>query len=221
MRSALLVGATGLVGGRLLTRLLAHPEYERVTVWVRRPIDLQIHKFAAVVVDFEHLHDYASGLAVNDVYVALGTTIKKAGTQAAFRRVDHDYPIEVARLALRHGAQRFLMVSALGADARSRLFYNQVKGEAETEIRNLGLPKVWFFRPSLLMGERQEFRLGERIAQSVGKVIGPAMIGPLRRYRPIAADAVAAAMIHAATHELQIGVVESEEIARLAALSVR
>ena len=219
MRSALLVGATGLVGSRLLTRLLAHPEYERVTVWVRRPVSLEIHKFAQVVVDFERLQDFAANLVVDDVYVALGTTIKKAGSRDAFRRVDHDYPIEIARIALRRGAQRFLVVSALGADARSRVFYNGVKGETETEIRALGLPKVWFFRPSLLLGERQEFRRGERIAQAVGKVIGPALIGPARRYRPIAADAVAAAMIYAATREAQAGVVESEEIARLAALS--
>lgn len=219
MRSALLVGATGLIGSRLLTRLLAHPEYERVTVWVRRPVSLEIHKFAQAVVDFERLQDYAAHLVADDVYVALGTTIKKAGSQDAFRRVDHDYPIEIARIALRRGARRFLLVSALGADARSRVFYNRVKGETETEIRALGLPKVWFFRPSLLLGERQEFRRGERIAQAVGKVIGPALIGPARRYRPIAADAVAAAMIYAATREAQAGVVESEDIARLAAFT--
>ena len=143
MRSALLVGASGLIGSRLLTRLLAHPEYERVTVWVRRPVSLEIHKFAQVVVDFERLQDYAADLSVDDVYVALGSTIKKAGSQDAFRRVDHDYPIEIARIALRRGAQRFLLVSALGADTRSCVFYNRVKGDTETEIRARGVLKVW------------------------------------------------------------------------------
>jgi uncharacterized protein YbjT (DUF2867 family) len=221
MRSALLVGASGLIGSRLLTRLLSHPEYERVTIWARRPVSLEIHKFAQVVVDFERLQEHAHQFAANDVYVALGSTMKKAGSQEAFRRVDHDYPIEVARIALRQGVQRFLMVSALGADTRSRVFYNRVKGEVETEIRALGLPKVWLFRPSLLVGDRAESRPGERAAIAVGKVIAPFMIGGLRRYRPIAADAVAAAMIHAATRDVQPGVVESEEIARLAALSKR
>jgi uncharacterized protein YbjT (DUF2867 family) len=219
MRSALLVGSSGLIGSRLLTRLLAHPEYQRVTVWVRRPVSLEIHKFAQVVVDFDRLEEQAQSLIADDVYVALGTTIKTAGSQEAFRRVDHDYPLAVARIALRRGAQRFLMVSALGADAQSRVFYNRVKGEVETDIRALGLAKVWFFRPSLLVGDRAESRLGEQIGNAVGKVIAPLLIGGLRRYRPIAADAVAAAMVYAATRDVQPGVVESEEIARLASLS--
>ena len=221
MRSALLVGASGLVGSRLLTRLLAHPEYERVTAWVRRPVSLEIHKFAQVVVDFERLQEHAQDGSADDVYVALGTTIKNAGSKAAFRRVDHDYPLEVARIVLRQGAKRFLMVSALGADAQSRMFYNRVKGEVETDIRALGLPKVWFLRPSLLIGDRVVPRSGERIGIAVGKVLAPFLIGPLRRYRPVAADAVAAAMIYAATRDVRPGVVESEEIARLAALASR
>jgi uncharacterized protein YbjT (DUF2867 family) len=215
-RSALLIGATGLVGSRLLTRLLAHPEYERVTVWVRRPVSLQIHKFSQAVVDFEQLHEQPPDCAVDDVYMALGTTIRKAGTQDAFRRVDHDYPVIIARIALRQGVKRFLMVSALGADARSRVFYSRVKGEAETDIRALGLPKVWFFRPSLLVGNRAESRPGERVGIAIGKLIAPLMIGPLRRYRPVTADAVAAAMIYAATRDVAPGVVESEEIVRFA-----
>ena len=219
MRSALLVGATGLVGSRLLTRLIAHPEYERVTALVRRPVSLEIHKFAQVVVDFERLQEHARDFSADDIYVALGTTIKTAGSQEAFRRVDHDYPLELARIALRQGAKRFLMVTALGADAQSRVFYNRVKGEVETDIRALGLPRVWFFRPSLLIGSRVESRSGERIGVAVGKVIAPLLVGPLRRYRPVAADAVAAAMIYAATRDVQSGVVESEEIARLAAQS--
>jgi uncharacterized protein YbjT (DUF2867 family) len=108
------------------------------------------------------------------------------------------------------------MVSALGADAQSKVFYNRVKGETETDIRALGLPKVWFFRPSLLVGERKDARAGERVGLVVGKLISPFLIGGLRKYRPIAADAVAAAMVHAAVHDVSPGVVESDQIARLA-----
>jgi uncharacterized protein YbjT (DUF2867 family) len=218
-RSALLVGASGLVGARLLTRLLAHPAYERVTIWVRRPVKLQIHKFAQLTVDFEHLRDYAGQLDAQDVYMALGTTIKLAGSQEAFRRVDHDYPLEIARVALQRGAQRFLMVSALGADAQSRVFYSRVKGETEADIRALGLAKVWFFRPSLLAGEREQPRRGEKVGLAVGKVISPFLLGGLRKYRPIAADAVAAAMVYSAVNDQSPGVVESDQIARLAALT--
>ena len=153
-----------------------------------------------------------------DVFVALGTTIKKAGSQQAFYRVDYNYPFQVAYLAQQRGAQRFLMVSALGANAASRVFYNRVKGEAENAIRELGLPKVWFFRPSLLLGERAESRPGEKLGQAIGKWIAPLLVGRLRRYRPIEADAVAAAMVYTATHEVPPGVIESDEIARLAPL---
>ena len=219
-RSALLVGTTGLVGGRLLSRLLAHPEYDRVTAWVRRPVSLQIHKFSQLVVDFERLPDYAAQFDAQDVYVALGTTIKKAGSQEAFRRVDFDYPLALARIAKERGAQRFLLVSSLGADARSRVFYSRVKGEVEQAIASLGIAQTWFFRPSLLTGTRAEDRPGERVGLAISKVIGPLLIAGLRKYRPVAADAVAAAMVYAATHEVAPGVVESDQIAKLAALAI-
>jgi uncharacterized protein YbjT (DUF2867 family) len=217
-RSALLAGTTGLVGGRLLSRLLAHPGYDRVTVWVRRPVSLQIHKFSQLVVDFERLDDYAAQFDAQDVYVALGTTIKKAGSQEAFRRVDLDYPLALARIAKARGAQRFLLVSALGADPRSRVFYNRIKGEAEAAVASVGIAQTWFFRPSLLVGQRLEERAGERTAIAAGKLVAPFLLGGLRKYRPIPADAVAAAMVYAATHGVTPGVVESDQIAKLAAL---
>jgi uncharacterized protein YbjT (DUF2867 family) len=216
-RSALLVGMSGLVGGRLLNRLLAHPDYDRVTVWVRRPVSLQIHKFSQLVVDFERLSDYAAQFDAQDVYVALGSTIKKAGSQEAFRRIDFDYPLALARIARERGARRFLLVSALGADAHSRVFYNRVKGEVEQAVASVGIAQTWFFRPSILTGPRAEDRPGERVGIAVGKAIAPFLVGGLRKYRPIAADAVAAAMVYAATHELAPGVVESDQIAKLAA----
>jgi uncharacterized protein YbjT (DUF2867 family) len=219
-RSALLVGATGLVGAHLLKRLLARPEYGKVTAWVRREAAFQNPKLTQIIVDFQNLQQYGSQLDAEDVFVTLGTTIKQAGSQQAFRRVDYDFPLEVARLAKQSGARRFLMVSALGADANSRVFYSRVKGEAESAIRALGLPKVWFFRPSLLVGERVELRAGEKVGAVIGKVMEPLLIGTLRKYRPIAADAVAAAMVHAATlDDPAPGIIESDQIARLAALS--
>jgi uncharacterized protein YbjT (DUF2867 family) len=217
-RSALLVGATGLVGSHLLTRLLAQPDYRRVTTWVRREVPLQDPKLRQLVVDFEKLQQYSSALDAEDIFVALGTTIKNAGSQKAFYRVDHDYPVQIASLGKQAGAQRYLMVSALGANANSRVFYNRVKGEAENAIREMGLPKLWFFRPSLLLGSRAESRAGEKMGEVVGKLITPLLLGGLRKYRPIEADAVAAAMVYVAMHDVAPEVIESDEIARLAAL---
>ena len=214
-RAALLAGASGLVGGHCLRRLLANPVYGSVTILVRRPFPLSHSKLAQIVVDFDHFALDPGQDTAEDVYCCLGTTIRKAGSQDAFRRVDFDYPLQLARCSKACGARRFLMVSALGADANSSVFYNRVKGEVEQAVREVGIDRSYFFRPSLLLGERVEFRLGERIGMAVAALIAPLLVGRLRRYRPIEADAVAAAMVYAASCDLPAGVVESDHIAQL------
>jgi uncharacterized protein YbjT (DUF2867 family) len=216
-KQALLAGATGLVGGHLLARLLSHPAYSRVDVLVRRELPIRDPKLIQHVVDFDHLEAGLS-IAADDVFCCLGTTIGKAGSREAFRRVDHHYPLALARLGKTAGALQFLMVSSLGANARSRVFYSRVKGETERDIASTGVKKVVFMRPSILRGERQEVRAGERAGIFIGRMIAPLMIGPLRKYRPIDADDVAAAMLYAANHDVPPGAVESDEIERLAHL---
>ena len=217
-KNALLAGATGLVGGYLLRRLLAHPSYARVEILVRRELPIRDPKLTQHIVEFARLSDGAPGVAPDDVFCCLGTTIRKAGSEEAFRRVDYDYPLALARLTKAAGAGKFLMVSALGADPKSAVFYNRVKGEVEQAFAAIGLPSVYFFRPSLLTGPRAEHRPGERVGIAVGMLIAPLLIGGLRKYRPIHADCVAAAMVYAANHDVAVGVIESDAIARLAAL---
>lgn len=214
-KQALLAGATGLIGGHVLTRLLAHPFYSRVEILVRRELPIRHPKLVQRIVDFEHLES-GPGTAAADVFCCLGTTIGKAGSQEAFRRVDHDFPLALASLAKEAGAQQFLMVSSLGADSKSSVFYSRVKGETEHDVVMSGLPKVVFMRPSLLIGERQERRTGEIIGAIAGRFIGPLLVGSLRKYRPILADDVAAAMLYAANHDIPAGAIESDEIVRLA-----
>ena len=213
-KHAVLVGASGLVGDRCLARLLDHPAYDRVTVLSRRPLALAHAKLHIELVDFDGLQWL--GERCDDIFCCLGTTIRKAGSQENFRRVDHDYPLALARLGKAAGAQQFLLVSALGADAQSSVFYSRVKGETERDIAAIGLPKVSFMRPSILLGERREHRPGERAGIFVGQLIAPLLVGPLRKYRPIQADDVAAAMLYAANHEARSGQIDSDEIARLA-----
>jgi len=217
-KNALLAGATGLVGGYLLRRLLAHPSYARVEILVRRELPIRDPKLTQRIVEFARLGAGAQGVAPDDVFCCLGTTIRKAGSEEAFRRVDYDYPLVLARLAKAAGAGKFLMVSALGADLKSAVFYNRVKGEVEQAIAAIGLPAAYSFRPSLLTGPRAEHRPGEKIGIAVGKLIAPLLIGALRKYRPIHADTVAAAMVYAANHDVAVGVIESDAIARLALL---
>lgn len=213
---ALVVGASGLVGSHLLRRLLSNPAYASVESWGRRSLLAEHIKLTQRIVDFDQLAKEKSHFQFDHVFCALGTTIKKAGSSEAFRRVDYEYPLALARLAKASGAKCFLLVSALGANAQSSVFYNRVKGELEDAIAALAIPNTYFLRPSLLAGERQEHRAGERVGLLFAKIVRPLMIGPLRRYRAIEADKVAAAMILAATQTLPSGVIESERIAALA-----
>jgi len=194
MKSVWIAGASGLVGSQLLARLLAHPETEHVVSLGRRLLDLPDPnpKLEQRRVDFEALD--VTGLPTPDVaFCTLGTTIAKAGSQAAFRAVDHDAVLAFARAARSAGATTFVVVTALGADPSSSVFYNRVKGETEADLRQLVFPSLAIARPSLLLGDRAESRPGERAAIVTSRLLAPL----LRRFawRPIEADRVARALI--------------------------
>lgn len=194
-RTALLVGATGLVGGHCLERLLTEPAYTSVTVLVRRDPGHRDSRLDVRMVDFDKLS--ASDVpAVDDVYCALGTTIKDAGSQEAFRRVDHDYPLRTAELAYAAGARRFGLVSSIGADAGSRTFYLRVKGETERDLTAIGYPTLEVMRPSGIVGDRSQRRAGEFVISAL-RVVSGALVGPLRPYRAVRASNVADALVAA------------------------
>lgn len=211
--SALLLGATGLVGGQVLDLLLDDPAYGRVVVLGRRPVDRQHPKLDQQVADLGRLDEHATLFAVDDVFCCLGTTIRAAGSQEAFRRVDHDYVVDSARVAASAGARRYLLVTAAGADAESRIFYNRVKGEAEAGVRAQPFEGVVILRPSLILGPRAERRTAEALAQKLAPALGILMIGPLRRYRAVEAATIARAMVQMAKQRPRgVRIVESEEI---------
>jgi uncharacterized protein YbjT (DUF2867 family) len=206
-RTVLLCGATGLVGREALHQLLADPGIARVRALVRRELELRDPRLELCVVDFERLAEHAAALAGADQLVcALGTTIKQAGSREAFRRVDHDYPLALARLALEHGARHVLLVSSIGASPRSRTFYLRVKGELEEALAGLPYRSLSILRPSLLVGERAERRRGEELAARLGFLF-PA------RYKPIAAAEVAAGLVRLAREDAPgRRIVESAEL---------
>src|SRR5260221_4584547 len=167
--TALLAGATGLVGRECL-RLLARDEHvAEVRALVRRalPADSLGPRVRECRAEFDRLDDHPEWFQVDKVFCALGTTIRQAGSQEAFRRVDYEYPLAIAKAARARGASHFLLVSALGANARSSVFYNRVKGELEDAVRALGYPSVTIARPSMLVGDRQEPRFGEELAKRI------------------------------------------------------
>lgn len=197
-RTALLAGATGLVGRALLQLLLAEPVYGRVVVLARGPVrEAPIDsKLDWRRIDFERLPDPLP--AVDDVCIALGTTIKVAGSERAFRRVDFDYVVDIARAARAAGATRLAVVSALGADPASRVFYNRVKGDMQAAVAALGYPSVVIVQPSLLMGDRAPLGQPVRRLETLAAGLLRPVLGLVPRgVRPIEAGKVAAAMLRA------------------------
>lgn len=213
MTSALIAGASGLVGGLLLKHLLADSRYEHVVSLGRRKLDVDHPKLRQESVDFASLDQLAPFPACDDVFSCLGTTIKKAGSKDAFYAVDHDAVIAVGKAARAAGAKQMLHVSSLGADAGSMIFYNRVKGETERDVAGLGFDAAIAFQPSIIDGERAESRAGEQIGLAVSRLFAPI----LGKYKPTPADAIARAMI-AVAKEKRSGsqVVDSREIERLA-----
>lgn len=205
---AIVAGATGLVGRALVRQLADDPAWREVRALVRRGPSGEAGgpTLVQVPVDYERLDPPPSWAAADQVFCALGTTIRQAGSQAAFRRVDYDYPVALARAARASGARHFLLVSAVGADPHSRVFYNRVKGEVETAIAELGFRSVTIARPSLLLGKRAEPRLGEQ----VGKVLG--LLAPAR-WRPVPAERVARALVEAAREDRPgVRIIENPEL---------
>ncbi|GAA3402231.1 NAD(P)H-binding protein [Paenibacillus hodogayensis] len=201
-KTAIVAGATGLIGGELIGQLIADSRYNEVIALVRRPVSFpDSAKLRVVETDWseEGLAGALQGSwGAADVFCALGTTRKKAGSRLQFRRVDLEYPLLLGRMAKRYGASRFAVVSAIGSDPGSLFFYSRVKGEMERELRSLSLPGLHIFRPSLLVGDRAEIRPGEKAGEAIASFTSFLLVGRLRAYRPIAAGDVARAMIAAA-----------------------
>ena len=200
-KTACVIGASGLVGRSLVQQLLAHPGYKQVTCLVRRPLNASDYpdpegKLQPVVIDFDVLQDYQGYFTVDHVYCALGTTIKKAGSRSAFRRVDFEFIHVCAQLARAQRAKGFVWVSSVGANKHSKNFYLKVKGELESSI--ISMPQLQHaaaVRPSLLIGERNEYRRAEQWGIKIANALSFCFIGPLAKYKPVHASSVAAQMI--------------------------
>ena len=196
MKTALLVGATGLTGNLLLELLLNNNDYQKIIVYTRLIIEKSHPKLEQRVIDFNLLDTIVQA---DDVYCCLGTTIKQAGSKPAFEKVDYEYPLKIAKLQLKAGSKKFLLISAMGADANSMIFYSRVKGRLENELQQLGYESLYIFRPSFITGDRKEKRTEEYIGLVFMKLINPLLIGPLKKYKAVAALAIAKAMMHFAS----------------------
>lgn len=222
--TAIVAGGTGLVGRELIGLLLKDQAYTKVIALVRTHIQADHlygnDKLVQIVTDYSTLDRVIepSDMEHAHVFCTLGTTIKKAGSQAQFRKVDLEYPMMLGRVASSGKADAFAIVTAMGASLKSSIFYNQVKGEVEEGLKELNLRALYILRPSLILGERDEFRLGEKLGSIVSRAISPLMVGGLRIYRPIHATTIATGLIRSAksgqtgTHVLMSG--QITELAR-------
>jgi uncharacterized protein YbjT (DUF2867 family) len=192
---AIVTGATGLVGNQLVKQLLEDPYYNIVRVFVRRKLPYSHEKLEQVIVDFDNLKKSEDRISGDVVFCALGTTIKTAGSEKAFAKVDYTYVLNFADIAKRNGVPSFIVVSSLGVKESGGNFYLTVKRDVENALKRVKFDSLIIVRPSMLLGERNEFRLGESIGKFLMKALGFIFIGKLKKYKAIKAEVVARAMI--------------------------
>lgn len=192
---ALIAGATGLVGSYLLEKLLESEDYERVISVVRHPSGKSHKKLREKLVSFPELHNLELKSNIDDAFCCLGTTMKKAKSRRKFMKVDLDFPIKFAELATKYGGQRMFIVSSLGANKKSPFFYNRVKGKLESELEKLSFKSLFIFRPSLILGDRKEKRLGEDVAKGLNTFLKPLKGNVFKHYKGIQAEDIAKAML--------------------------
>lgn len=216
-QTAVVIGATGLTGRHLVTLLLHSQHFSKVKVLLRSPSLKPRPGLEPVIVDFDDEGSLASALQGDVLFCCVGTTIRKAGSQQQFRKVDFEIPLRCATLARRQGTEQFLLVSSIGANARSRNFYLRTKGEVEQAVQQLGYPGLHIFRPSFLLGTRPEFRLGEWLIKCLVTVFFFLLQGSWKKYRGIKASNVAHAMVNAAVYTPSgTHIYESDAIGELA-----
>jgi uncharacterized protein YbjT (DUF2867 family) len=194
LKTALIIGSTGLIGSQLLQILLKSEHYSKVVTFVKRETGIQHPKLKQHIIDFDEPESYQHLVEGDDFFCTIGTTINKAGSKEAFRKVDFEYPMQFAKIAAEKKIKQFLIISSLGADAASSNFYLKTKGEIENFLKASTLEKVSILRPSLLLGYRTEFRLGEKVGAFFMKLFSFLFIGKLKKYKPIESETVARAL---------------------------
>lgn len=198
MKNAILFGASGFIGSSLLGELLKSSVYDQVTVVVRNKLKTEHRKLKTLIGDLQSLPSIKDQIQGEDVFIALGTTKKKIPQQDEYYKIDHDYPVLAAKIAKENGAKSVFLVTAVGANAQSNIFYIRTKGEVERDIRSLNFEHTHLFRPTMLLGHREENRPMEKIYIRFWSVINPVLVGPLSLYRGIDGKEVAKAMVCAA-----------------------
>ena len=217
MKTALIIGSTGLIGSQLLNLLLDSNDYIKVISFVKRDTGIKHKKLTQHIIDFDKPQTYKEVVVGDDFFCTIGTTIKSAGSKNAFRKVDFEYPKQFAAFALQHKVNQFLLISSLGADENSSNFYLKTKGEIENFLKNCDFESVSILQPSLLLGNRTEFRLGEKLGAFFMKTFSFLFLGNIKKYKPIESKTVAKALLKIAqTNTKGFKIYESDAIQEIA-----
>ena len=215
MRTALLFGSSGLVGGHLLNQLIKDTNYSKIKLFVRSVPEISNPKIVIIKTDFNDLENYKEDIRGDDCFFCIGTTKKNSPDKDEYRRVELDIPREITKIAKSNLVNSFIFVSALYANSKSSGDYLKFKGLVEEELKRLNFPKIGIMRPSFLIGDRKEKRASEKIGIFVFKLLSPLLLGPLKKMKPIHAETVAKAMIRVANENLERNIFESDEIVEL------
>lgn len=216
MKSAIVLGATGLTGGYLLNILLNDPKYDKVKVFSRSSVGFTHPKLEEHLVDLLKPEVFKDQFEADEVFCCIGTTKSKTPDKETYKKIDFGIPVTAAKFCREKNINTFLVISALGADANSRVFYNKVKGEMQHEVLEQGIPKTYIFQPSLIAGDRDEKRFFEKVAIKGMKVLNTILVGSLKKYRSIQPETIAKAMHIAANAGYPKILIESDEIQALA-----
>jgi uncharacterized protein YbjT (DUF2867 family) len=214
MKKALLLGSSGLIGNHCLNELLADEYYTSVEIWVRTSSGMKHPKLIETIIGFDEIKNRNTD--AQQVYCCLGTTIKKAKSQEAFRKVDYDYVADLAKISEKSRAEKFLVISSIGANVKTGNFYLRTKGEMEEAVKQCKIPAIFIFRPSILFGKRKEFRFGEIIGKFIMHFFTYFLWGKMKKYRGIKASTIAKVMVKLAKEEnIGIHIKESDEIQKI------
>lgn len=217
LKTAILLGATGLTGGLLLQELIKDKHYQKIILFTRSEVAVKNKKIEEHVVDLLYLEAFKDHFIANDVFCCIGTTKSKTPNEEVYREIDYGIPVKAARIAKENGVENFLVISAMGADENSKMFYNRIKGEMEKEVLAQNIQNTYIFRPALIAGDREEKRFFESLAKNAMRVLNYVMVGPLKPYRSISPEIIAKAMVIVANKGYSKSVIPSDEIKNIVA----
>jgi len=215
MKTALLFGSSGLIGGHLLNKLIQNNDYNKIKIFVRAELEIQDSKVEIIKADFNNLKNHIEDIKGDDCFFCIGTTKQNSPDKNEYKRIERDMPVEIAQIAKANSVNSFFYVSSGFADPKNSGAYLRYKGEVEEELKELNFTKLGIMRPSFLMGNRKEKRFGEKIGIFLFKLLSPLFLGPLKKMKPIHSEIVANAMIKVANEDIQQSIFESNEIVNL------